>query len=93
MSESRPLEPEQPQTVTQPKRPVADILGLISAKQVAQIAKNEKLKPCCRDVFSHQVEFAKTRPDLPNPDHLVFECQCGRRHKIFGLGAAQSGVK
>ena len=90
--QDRPARVTRAQTVTHARRPAKELLSMISAKHMAQIADNDKLEVCCRDVFKHEVEFAKTDPDLPNPDHLVFHCQCGRKHKVFGLGGAAGTV-
>lgn len=71
-----------------PKVKVADFPpGILPQKFFEYLEHNQKIASCCRHPENHEIEARKSHPDELAPDIYVFHCTCGRKHRIFCVGA------
>jgi hypothetical protein len=85
-SDNRPVAPERPHKLLQPKTKTAELMGRIPAKIIDKIRNNTKLRDCCRDVEPSEVELFDTDGN-GLPDLLVMTCnECGRKQRFLAGG-------
>lgn len=61
--------------------------GIIPEKFKNYLEHNQKIASCCRHPENHDIEALKSHPEEPAPDIYIFHCTCGRKHRIFCVGA------
>ena len=72
-----------------PRRKVSDFpKGFIPARLYERnLEQNQQLAQCCRHPENHEIEALKSHPDEPCADIYIFHCECGRKHRVFCVGA------
>lgn len=79
-----------PESITPacPRARVADFPpGFLPEKFKNYLEHNQKIASCCRHPENHDIEALKSHPEEPAPDIYIFHCTCGRKHRIFCVGA------
>lgn len=62
--------------------------GFLKQNHVESLEHNQKISSCCRHPENHEVEAFKSHPEELAPDIYIFHCTCGRKHRMFCIGAS-----
>jgi hypothetical protein len=74
-----------------PRRKVSEFpAGFLKQNHIEALEQNQKIASCCRHPENHEVEALKSHPDEPAADIYIFHCSCGRKHRFFCVGQADS---
>lgn len=82
-----------PETAVQacPKVKVADLPeGFLPIRYIEALEQNQLILSCCRHPENHEIEALKSHPDEKLPDIYIFHCPCGRKHRRFCAGQADT---
>lgn len=72
-----------------PRRPVADLMGILPIRFIETQEHNQQISSCCRHPENHDIEgwFSNAEEEQRGtPDIYILHCTCGRRHIRFMCG-------